>query len=250
MGAAIIPFRFEAHAVRVQVDELGQPWFNASDVCAALDFGNPRQALESHVDADDVQKLDTIDSLGRTQRANHVNESGLYALIIGSTKDTAKRFKRWVTHDVLPTIRKTGGYLPAGATLESLPPAVAKQVGGIIKAVVHKEVTEALSHALPALIHGEISKQRTGLRHGATAGQIWHEHGLPVDGLRGYPSWFGNRLAERGCSMDEGSHAEMGGRKSRLFDPDKARVAMRNGLKTICEAYVKERRGQARLFAA
>lgn len=168
MGAAIIPFRFEAHAVRVQVDELGQPWFNASDVCAALDFGNPRQALESHVDADDVQKLDTIDSLGRTQRANHVNESGLYALIIGSTKDTAKRFKRWVTHDVLPTIRKTGGYLPAGATLESLPPTVAKQVGGIIKAVVRKEVTEALSHALPALIHGELSKQRTGLRHGAT----------------------------------------------------------------------------------
>ncbi|WP_374240656.1 Bro-N domain-containing protein [Zoogloea sp.] len=79
-------------------------------MCAALDFGNPRQALESHVDADDVQKLDTIDSLGRTQRANHVNESGLYALILGSTKDTAKRFKRWVTHDVLPTIRKTGGY--------------------------------------------------------------------------------------------------------------------------------------------
>ncbi len=62
----------------------------------------------------------------------------------------------------------TGNQLPAGATLESLPPAVAKQVGGIIKAVVHKEVTEALSHALPALIHGELSKQRTGLRHGAT----------------------------------------------------------------------------------
>ena len=62
----------------------------------------------------------------------------------------------------------TGSQLPAGATLESLPPTVAKQVGGIIKAVVRKEVTEALSHALPALIHGELSKQRTGLRHGAT----------------------------------------------------------------------------------
>ena len=108
--SAIIPFQFEAHAVRVQVDELGQPWFNATDVCDALEMGNPSQAIKSHVDADDLQKLEVIDSLGRTQRANHVNESGLYALILGSTKDTAKRFKRWVTHDVLPTIRKTGGY--------------------------------------------------------------------------------------------------------------------------------------------
>jgi hypothetical protein len=62
--------------------------------------------------------LDTIDSLGRTQRANHVNESGLYALILGSTKDAAKRFKRWVTSEVLPSIRKTGAYAtPAVAAL-------------------------------------------------------------------------------------------------------------------------------------
>jgi prophage antirepressor-like protein len=61
--SAIIPFQFEAHAVRVQVDGAGQPWFNATDVCCILEFGNPRQALESHVDADDVQKLDAIDNL-------------------------------------------------------------------------------------------------------------------------------------------------------------------------------------------
>ena len=98
--STIIPFQFETHALRVQVDDANQPWFNANDVCEALQLGNARQALESHVDADDVQKLDTIDSLGRTQRANHVNESGLYALILGSTKDAAKRFKRWVTCSV------------------------------------------------------------------------------------------------------------------------------------------------------
>ena len=116
--SAIIPFQFETHALRVQVDDASQPWFNANDVCEALQLGNARQALESHVDADDVQKLDTIDSLGRTQRANHVNESGLYALILGSTKDAAKRFKRWVTSEVLPSIRKTGAYAtPAVAAL-------------------------------------------------------------------------------------------------------------------------------------
>ncbi len=116
--STIIPFQFETHALRVQVDDANQPWFNANDVCEALQLGNARQALESHVDTDDVQKLDTIDSLGRTQRANHVNESGLYALILGSTKDAAKRFKRWVTSEVLPSIRKTGAYAtPAVAAL-------------------------------------------------------------------------------------------------------------------------------------
>ena len=105
--SAIIPFQFEAHAVRVQVDELGQPWFNATDVCDALEMGNPSQAIKSHVDAEDLQKLETLTAGGR-QRQNHVNESGLYALILGSTKDAAKRFKRWVTSEVLPAIRKTG----------------------------------------------------------------------------------------------------------------------------------------------
>jgi len=111
--SAIIPFQFEAHAVRVQVDDQGQPWFNATDVCDALEMGNPSQAIKTHVDAEDLQKLETLTAGGR-QRQNHVNESGLYALILGSTKDAAKRFKRWVTSEVLPAIRKTGGYTVPG----------------------------------------------------------------------------------------------------------------------------------------
>ncbi len=106
----IIPLEFETHAVRIQVDADGQPWFSANDVCEALEMGNPYQAIKSHVDGDDLQKLEVIDSLGRTQLANFVNESGLYALIFGSTKESAKRFKHWVTSEVLPTIRKTGSY--------------------------------------------------------------------------------------------------------------------------------------------
>ena len=106
----IIPFQFDALSVRVITDEHGAPWFNANDVCNALKFGNPFQAIKSHVEEDDLQKLEVIDNLGRTQLANHVNESGLYALIFGSTKETAKRFKKWVTSEVLPSIRKTGSY--------------------------------------------------------------------------------------------------------------------------------------------
>jgi prophage antirepressor-like protein len=104
------PFVFESHAVRVKLDEKGQPWFNANDVCTALEFVNPHKAVADHVDSDDLTKREVIDSIGRRQIANFINESGLYALILGSTKDAAKRFKRWVTSEVLPAIRKTGSY--------------------------------------------------------------------------------------------------------------------------------------------
>ncbi len=113
---AIIPFQFETHAVRVEVDAAGEPWFNANDVCAALEFVNPHKAVADHVDTDDLTKREVTDALGRRQRANFINESGLYALILGSTKEAAKRFKRWVTHEVLPAIRKTGAYVGRGAS--------------------------------------------------------------------------------------------------------------------------------------
>ena len=126
----LIPFQFETHALRVQVDDAGQPWFNANDVCAALELANPRDALAKHVDSDDVAKRDIIDSLGRVQLASFVNESGLYALILGSTKDAAKRFKRWVTSEVLPSIRKTGTY--AVKTVAALPAPTQDRVSSLL----------------------------------------------------------------------------------------------------------------------
>jgi prophage antirepressor-like protein len=71
-------------------------------------LGNPSQAIKTHVDGDDLQKMEVIDNLGRTQRANHVSEYGLYALILGSTKDAAKRFKRWV-HGLAGRVRSLSG---------------------------------------------------------------------------------------------------------------------------------------------
>jgi prophage antirepressor-like protein len=126
----LIPFHFESHALRVQVDGVGQPWFNASDVCSVLELGNSRQAIGTHVDSDDVQKMDAIDTLGRTQQTNHVNESGLYSLILGSTKESAKRFKRWVTSEVLPSIRKTGTY--AALPVTNLPAPTQDRVSSLL----------------------------------------------------------------------------------------------------------------------
>jgi len=165
--SAIIPFQFEAHAVRVQVDGAGLPWFNASDVCDALEMGNPSQAIKSHVDAEDLQKLETLTAGGR-QRQNHVNESGLYALILGSTKDAAKRFKRWITSEVLPAIRKTGGY-SAATTVAALP------------APTHDRVTAIL------LIGEAVAKVpgvKTGIAMAATLTCIQENTGLTTEVLR------------------------------------------------------------------
>ena len=101
-------FSFESFSVRtLGTPEL--PLFVANDVCSALGFGNGRQAIASHVDPEDLIKSE-IETNGGRQTVNCVNESGLYALIFGSKLESAKRFKRWVTSEVLPAIRKTGRY--------------------------------------------------------------------------------------------------------------------------------------------
>ena len=113
-------FSFGNQEIRTVTDEHGEAWFVANDVCAALELGNPSQALISHVDVEDLHKLDTL-TPGGLQKLNHVNESGLYALIFGSRKESAKRFKRWVTSEVLPAIRKNGYYATNPAVQERTP---------------------------------------------------------------------------------------------------------------------------------
>lgn len=110
----LIPLDFEGRSIRLVLDETGAPWFNAADLAAVLELGNPRQALDSHVDPEDVQKMDAL-TTGGNQLQNHVNESGMYSLVLGSKKDAAKRFRRFVTSQVLPEIRRTGGYRSAVA---------------------------------------------------------------------------------------------------------------------------------------
>lgn len=86
----------------------GEPWFVAADVCRALDLGNPTRALD-RLDNDE-RTLISIKGASNGKPVNGVNEPGLYSLVLGSRKPEAKAFKRWITHEVLPTIRKTGGY--------------------------------------------------------------------------------------------------------------------------------------------
>lgn len=109
-------FKYNTLEVRTQVAEDGEVWFLGTDVATALSYASPRDAVRNHVHEDDVAQIDVIDNMGRNQVANFVNESGLYALIFGSQKQEAKVFKRWVTSEVLPAIRKKGGYIAKGVT--------------------------------------------------------------------------------------------------------------------------------------
>ena len=87
----------------------GEPYFNANEVANTLEFANPRDAVANHVDSDDVALADTL-TKGGVQKQKFINESGLYALIFASKKPSAKDFKKWVTKEVIPSIRKTGSY--------------------------------------------------------------------------------------------------------------------------------------------
>ena len=105
-------FNFEDNEVRTQTIN-GEPWFVGKDVADILGYSNPAKAIRDHVDDEDKGQNDTF-TPGGMQIMTIVNESGLYSLVFKSQLPSAKRFKRWVTSEVLPTIRKTGSYqIPA-----------------------------------------------------------------------------------------------------------------------------------------
>lgn len=109
MTAALAPFDFQGQTVRVVTDEHGEPWFVARDVCAVLELGNVSMAVARL--AADEKGVSTADTPGGAQQVGTVSEAGLYRLIFTSRKAEAETFRRWVTHEVLPSIRKTGGYI-------------------------------------------------------------------------------------------------------------------------------------------
>lgn len=104
-------FAFEGSQVRA-LEIKNEPWFVGKDVAEILGYSNTRKALQDHVDLEDKKDGVTIrDSIGRNQKPTVINESGLYSLILSSKMPNAKKFKRWVTSEVLPTIRKHGAYM-------------------------------------------------------------------------------------------------------------------------------------------
>lgn len=142
-------FQYEGREIRTfKID--GEPWFAAVDVCAALDVGNPSQAL-TRLD-DDESTL--ISNEGREM--NLVSESGLYSLVLGSRKQEAKEFKRWITREVIPSIRRTGSY--------SKPLTLAERTAlimGELDAMVQSQRQQLVQQA-PLVAQAELSRDADG----------------------------------------------------------------------------------------
>lgn len=133
----VIPFRFEAKEVRtILIDD--QPWFVAADVCASLAISNVSLAVNGRADREsdgldiDEKGVATVNTPSGDQEMLVVNESGLYSLIFKSRKAEAKRFKKWVTSEVLPTIRKNGSYEDSRGALATLVGDVIGSTGEVV----------------------------------------------------------------------------------------------------------------------
>ena len=115
---ALTPFTYGDQPVRVVTID-GEPWFVLADLCRVLDLSNPSMVAE-RLDADALSTAEVIDSMGREQSARIVSEPGMYAVVFMSRKPEAAAFRRWITTEVLPAIRKHGGYLTPEATEAAL----------------------------------------------------------------------------------------------------------------------------------
>lgn len=102
-------FNYQSHQIRT-VEQDGEPWFVLKDVCEVLGIGNHKMTAQ-RLDGDEVSLADLTDSIGRNQETTVISESGLYNVILRSDKPEAKPFRKWVTSEVLPSIRKNGAYM-------------------------------------------------------------------------------------------------------------------------------------------
>lgn len=127
MSTDLTPFNFEGNNVRIQMDDAGDPWWVAADVCGVLGIANVGNAI-SRLESGEYSDIRIPDVTGRLQDIKAVNEQGLYRLIFRSNKEEAKRFQNWVFGEVLPSIRKTGGYQIHEAPK---PMSIPEQIGGI-----------------------------------------------------------------------------------------------------------------------
>lgn len=143
-----------------------EPWFVGKDVATSLGYERATKAIQDHVDSEDKDEIPIQDSIGRMQKTPIISESGLYALIFGSKLESAKRFKHWVTSEVLPSIRKTGGYdmkQPQGKELLALAvleaqKTIKEQTAQIEEMKPHAILGQAITTANTSILVGDLAK--------------------------------------------------------------------------------------------
>ena len=164
---------YKDNPVRI-IEKDGEPWFVAKDVCNVLSIRNNRDALASLAE-DERDDVGITDAIGRKQETAIVSEPGLYRLVFKSRKKEAESFKRWVTHDVLPSIRKTGAYLAPTISMEKLQNLI-ETIGEQYKLLIEsnsilRQQLEYATQFVPKTQYGSTSpangQRRTTIRRGA-----------------------------------------------------------------------------------
>lgn len=244
MNNEIQKFDFKGAALRTLTDEAGEPWFVAKDVCAILEISNPSDALK-RLDDDERSRF----NLGRQGETNIVNEAGLYVLVLGSRKPEAHEFQRWVTHEVLPSIRKHGGYMAGQERMTPEQMALASMRW--LQSKVDEQAKQLKAQEGKVLFANAVETARTSILVGDFA-KILKSNGIDI-GPRRLFAW----LREHGWLIKaKGSSWNMPTQKAmdlHLFEVKETTISHSDGHTTINKTPKMTGKGQtyfAKLFLA
>jgi prophage antirepressor-like protein len=181
----LIPFMFKQYPVRVMTDEAGIPWFVAKDICAVLEIVNSRRAI-ANLDSDE-KGVQIMNTPGGDQSIGIINESGFYKLVLRSRKVEAKDFQRWVTHEILPSLRKTGAYslnseVDFTGTVKELVSTV-RELGNLVKDLLSDKIKKSLPLVpnvatrlqISQVIRKFVARQTSGYSHQDAFDQLYYQ---------------------------------------------------------------------------
>lgn len=244
MNNEIQKFDFKGAPLRTLTDKAGEPWFVAKDVCDILGHSNVSMALD-RLDDDERSKF----NLGRQGETNIVNEAGLYVLVLSSRKPETHEFKRWVTHEVLPSIRKHGGYMAGQERMTPEQMALASMRW--LQSKVDEQAKQLKAQEGKVLFANAVETARTSILVGDFA-KILKSNGIDI-GPRRLFAW----LREHGWLIKaKGSSWNMPTQKAmdlHLFEVKETTISHSDGHTTINKTPKMTGKGQtyfAKLFLA
>lgn len=248
MNNEIQQFDFKGASLRTLTDEEGEPWFVLKDCMSILDLGNPTETVKMF-DKDEFSTTEVIDSIGRRQQTYIISEPGLYRLVMKSRKPEAKEFQRWVTHEVLPSIRKHGGYMAGQERMTPEQMALASMRW--LQSKVDEQAKQLKAQEGKVLFANAVETARTSILVGDFA-KILKSNGIDI-GPRRLFAW----LREHGWLIKaKGSSWNMPTQKAmdlHLFEVKETTISHSDGHTTINKTPKMTGKGQtyfAKLFLA
>lgn len=248
MSNEIQRFDFKGESLRALTNMAGEPWFVLKDCMSILDLGNPTETVKMF-DDDEFSTTEVIDSIGRRQQTYIISEPGLYRLVMKSRKPEAKEFQRWVTHEVLPSIRKHGGYMAGQERMTPEQMALASMRW--LQSKVDEQAKQLKAQEGKVLFANAVETARTSILVGDFA-KILKSNGIDI-GPRRLFAW----LREHGWLIKaKGSSWNMPTQKAmdlHLFEVKETTISHSDGHTTINKTPKMTGKGQtyfAKLFLA